>query len=86
MNVSELIAILQTFDSAATVVVAAYNGRSDVHTAAVLQLDGVRAVALRPVTPTSSCFDPYHGARLHNTPRFCKKPRSGIQADPDMFI
>ena len=65
MNVSELIAILQTFDPAATVVVATYDDRSDVHNAVGLQLDGVRAVALRPVTPKVAWFDPYHGAMLY---------------------
>lgn len=47
MTVQELIAILQTLDPAAEVVVGAYADRSDVHTVIELRRDDVRAIAMR---------------------------------------
>lgn len=73
MTVFELIAARQTHDPAATVVVTTYNDRTDVCNALELQLDGVRAVSPRPVTPTSSWFEPTTAQRyskLTTTARF----------------
>lgn len=48
---AELIAILQTFDPAAEVVVSTYDDRTDVHNVLELQHDDLQSVAMRLVTP-----------------------------------
>ena len=64
MKVSELIAILQTLDPAAEVVVSTYDDRSDVHNLLELRRGDVRAIAMREVMFERPWFDVDHGARL----------------------
>lgn len=63
MKVAELIAVLRNLDPAAEVVVAAYDGRRDVHHVLELRRDDVRASAMREVS-FERPFDVDHGARL----------------------
>lgn len=65
MTVSELIAILQSHDPAAIVVVPTYNDRADACNAHGLRLGGVRTVNLREIHFNASWFDPEHGAQLY---------------------
>ena len=65
MTVSDLIAILQTHDPAATVVVPTYNDRSDVCNAHGLQLGGVRTVNLREIHFKASWLDPDQKVQLY---------------------
>ena len=65
MKVAELIAILQTLDPGAEVVVGTYDDRSDVHNVLQLQRGDVRAIAMREISFTRPWFDVDHGARLY---------------------
>ena len=47
MTVAELIAMLQTFDPAAGVVVSTYDDRNDVHNVLELRLEDMRPASLR---------------------------------------
>ena len=64
MTVQELIAILQTLDPAAEVVVGANDDRSDVHQVLELRPVDVRTIAMREVLFERPWFDVDHGARL----------------------
>lgn len=66
MTVTELIAILQTLDPGAEVVVCAYGDKSDAHTVIELRRDDVRAIAMREVSFERAWFDPDHGAKLYH--------------------
>lgn len=65
MRVSELIAILQTLDPSALVVVGTHEDRSDTHKVIELRRDDVRPRPMRLVPPRHSWFDPDHGAKLY---------------------
>jgi hypothetical protein len=65
MTVNELIAILQTLDPSAEVVVSTYDDRSDVHQVLQLRPVDVRAIAMREILFERQWFDPDHGAKLY---------------------
>lgn len=65
MTVADLIAILQTLDPSALVVVCAYSDKSDAHTVIELRRDDVRAIAMREILFERPWFDPDHGAKLY---------------------
>lgn len=64
MTVQELIAILQTLDPGAEVVVCAYGDKSDAHTVIELRRDDVRAIAMSEILFERPWFDVDHGAKL----------------------
>ena len=64
MTVQELIAILQTLNPDAEVVVCAYGDKSDAHTVIELRRDDVRAIDMREILFERPWFDVDHGARL----------------------
>jgi len=65
MTVADLIAILQTLDPVAEVVVCAYGDKSDAHTVIELRRDDVRAIAMREILFERPWFDVDHGAKLY---------------------
>lgn len=64
MTVADLIAILQTLDPSAEVVVSTYDDRSDVHQVIELRPADVRAIAMHEVSFECPWFDVDHGAKL----------------------
>jgi len=64
MTVADLIAILQTLDPAAEVVVGAHTDKSDAHTVIELRRDDVRAIAMNEILFERPWFDVDHGAKL----------------------
>jgi len=65
MTVTELIALLQTFDPDAEAVACIYDDRSDVHQVLALRGADVRAIAMRELSFERPGFDPDHGAKLY---------------------